>query len=263
MKKLILFFLCGVLSVSVGSQAILLVDNNSSTDIDPTSMAGQYSWITDGTENIFQQWFWYRIGDSGPEASIDTIATPLVSVADVDFDPGDETLNLRYANASLQIDLTMVLSGGTLGSGVSDLGELITITNLGDSALDFHFFQYVDFDLGFDDLDDSVSLVNGNTFIQTDGGSGWISETADAPAAARYEANYYSATLDKLTDLDADVLNMVASAGVGDVTWAFQWDFELAPDDSYIISKDKHLEIPEPATLVLLGLGGLLIRSKK
>jgi hypothetical protein len=64
------------------------------------------------------------------------------------------------------------------------------------------------------------------------------------------------------------VLNDNAGAvGPGDVTWAFQWDFQLAAGDSFIISKDKYLNvtiIPEPSTLgfVALGLAVVLLRKR-
>ena len=258
---LVFYFLC---SPATG-QMVSLTDDNSSVTIDTASDTGQSNWITDGTNNLFQQWFWYRIGDTA-EASIDTIATPFVNVLDINANGDDETLYLRYENTALKVELSISLAGGATGSGVSDLSEVITITNLGDSTMDFHFFQYVDFDLGMYALDDSVTLVNANTFVQTDGGAAWISETADAPAADRYEASTHyvvDPTLTKLNNDVADVLNNNSSAGVGDVTWAFEWDFGLAPDDSFIISKDKHIAIPEPATLGLLGLGVLLLRRKK
>ena len=113
-KKVIAFLLCFIFLyiLCVGSvEAILLVDRNSTADIDPLTLTGVDSWVCDGTDNLFQQWFWYRIGNTGPEASIDTISTPLVNTSDNDFDPGDETLNLRYENNILQLNLTISLMG--------------------------------------------------------------------------------------------------------------------------------------------------------
>jgi len=247
------------------AEAVLLVDNNSTANIDPGSYMGEDDWYCDGTNNLFQQWFWYRIGDTGPEASIDTISAPLVSVVNADFDPGDETLHLRYENNTMRVDVSIELVGGAPGSGVSDLMEGITITNLTGTALDLHFFQYVDFDLAGTISNDKVVLQYPNTFVQTDEVSDmWVSETVVVPTATRYEANIYAATLNALQDGDADNLANIPSAGIGDATWAFQWDVELLPGDSFIISKDKHIDlVPEPITLALLGLGGLILRRKK
>jgi hypothetical protein len=49
--------------------------------------------------------------------------------------------------------------------------------------------------------------------------------------------------------------------GPGAVTWALEWDLQLLPGATAIISKDKFLDVlittvPEPSALALLGLGG-------
>ena len=43
--------------------------------------------------------------------------------------------------------------------------------------------------------------------------------------------------------------------GPGDVTWALQWDFALAPGSTFLISKIKDVQIPEPSAAVLVSLG--------
>src|SRR5215471_5719398 len=70
-----LAFLCLVLQ----ARAIeTLTDNNSVAQIDPNGQAGMFSWTVDGVQNLFQQWFWYRVGTNGPENSIDTISAPAI-----------------------------------------------------------------------------------------------------------------------------------------------------------------------------------------
>src|SRR5690349_15691734 len=62
-------------TASLGEAApVTLSDQNTLVEIDPNSQAGQYTWRVDGTDNLFQRWFWYRIGNFGPEQSIDTIS---------------------------------------------------------------------------------------------------------------------------------------------------------------------------------------------
>jgi len=68
---------CAMLIVAAssaqGSTVVALEDKNSTAQIaldpnlgDPNAVAGQFSWVVDGVEQIYQQWFWYRIGDVGP-----------------------------------------------------------------------------------------------------------------------------------------------------------------------------------------------------
>jgi len=71
-----------------------------------------------------------------------------------------------------------------------------------------------------------------------------------------------------LNDANPDNLNDVASAGPGNVTWALQWDTLLLPNQDFIISKDKHLQvqiIPEPSLFALLGIAfaGFVLRRQR
>jgi len=232
---------------------IALNDLNSSVLIDPNSQAGVFSWFVDGTSQLFQQWFWYRVGSTGPEASIDTISAPAVIVNNSNFNPGDDTAAIRYTNGTLQVDVSYQLNGGSIGSRQSDLGELVKITNLSNASQDVHFFQYSDFDLGGTPAGDVGSFVNPNTADQRDAlGTTYLSETVATPAPNEYQFGTWPNTLGQLNDGSATTLNNTPSA-VGDVTWAFQWDRSLAPGDVLLISKDKRIGVPEPASLFLFG----------
>src|SRR5271165_3106552 len=73
------------------SQAsVTLTDQNSTVLIDPTSQAGVYNWTVDGINNLYQQWFWYRIGSTGGQSSIDTISAPSITLS------GTNGVNLSY-----------------------------------------------------------------------------------------------------------------------------------------------------------------------
>jgi hypothetical protein len=239
-------------------QIIPLVSGNSSALVDTGTQNGMFNWSVEGVNQLFQQWFWYRIGSGAGtfERSIDTISAPAIVT------PAANQLTTTYANAGvgLSVRVDYVLSGGSIGSGTSTLLESLTINNISGTALDLHFFQYSDFDLGGNPGGDTVQLykdITGkyNEADQTKG-STIFQETDVAPGADRGEADFFPATLNSLKDAGPTTLNNNASpVGPGDTTWAFEWDRLLNPGDSLIISKTKYIQVPEPGTLALTGLG--------
>ena len=57
-----------------GILPITLQDGNTTVTIDPNNPAdGVNSWTVNGVNQLLQQWFWYRIGNTGPAYSIDTL----------------------------------------------------------------------------------------------------------------------------------------------------------------------------------------------
>jgi hypothetical protein len=261
-----------MLAVTATTQATLytLTDDNSTALIDDSSSAGMSNWTIDGTNHMFQQWFWYRVGDTA-EASIDTLVLIVGGATDTDFDGDDDTLYLRYGNdqAATQytVEVRFILDGASAGSGLSDIAEQLSITNTGTSPLDFHFFQYSDFDLGGDGAsNDTVQLANANTVQQSD--PDWtVSETVVTPAADAFELDFFAITSAKLNDGVATTLGNAFGAGPvgpGNVTWAFQWDQIIPVGSAFQISKDKNMT-PEPATLFVMLAAGLpmLLRNRR
>lgn len=228
-----------------------LADGNSTMSVDSGSQSGMYNWNIDGTDQIFQQWFWYRVGN-GAEASIDTL--PLVNEALI----SPNILLLTYSDNAISIGVKYVLSGGTAGSGTADVGESISIRNLTSSSKDIHFFQYTDFDLNSTVTDDTVERVNANTMKQTDGSGVVFSEVVATPSANHYQVDLFSEIRDSLNDGTATILNDNPGPVTGDATFAWQWDRVLSGGGSFIISKDKFIgsnPVPEPNSLLLIGSG--------
>jgi hypothetical protein len=256
-------FCVAAVVLPANADIVQLVDKNSSMLIDTGSQDGMSSWLVDRADHMNQQWFWYRVGDTDPEASIDTLHFVQKKVSDTDWDAGNETVVLQYredADARLSkftLELKYVLTGGETGDGYSDIAEIIKIVNTSGTGLAISLFQYCDLDLNGDAKDDSIEITGGNTARQTDDTT-VLSETVVAMMPDAEEAAVFSTTLDKLNDAAASNLSGNTSAGPDDVTWAFQWDFAINPDESVLISKNK-VVVPEPATAGLLAIGGVLL----
>ena len=261
-----------VLAVSFGAaqaraDVLTITDLNSTADIDYHSGAlapnGMTKWEVDGVDHMFQQSFWFRIGSTGPEMSIDDLTLGVHGTTDTNFDLIDETAFFRFTGLGLEIEVTYLLTGGTAGSLTSDVGESIKIKNTSGGGLDVHFFQYTDFDLNGGSGGQTATFISPFAFRQSGNGV-VVTETVATPAPKHHEANLFSTTRDALEDLVATTLNDVDSSGPGDATWAFQWDATIGAGGSFLISKDKHLSaVPEPSSCVLMGIGavGLAIRG--
>jgi hypothetical protein len=242
----------GVISVVSQSpaQVINLTQPNSSAQINLSGPgAGMNQWSVSGQNQLNLQWFYYGLL-SGPQLSIDNIGAPVFS------QPNAYTLNASYGNGSFSVDITYVLQDG--GSGQSDINESISIHNLTGSLLNIHFFQYSDFNLGGVPGGDTLVMDNQNAFQQK--GLTAIAEGIIDPNAGHFEANTTggpTSTLAKLGSTPGLILSDNALAA-GDVTWAYQWDFQIAGFGSQEILKDKLLQItliPEPSMLALLAAG--------
>lgn len=227
---------------------------------------GADRWVVDGVHHLYQQWFWFRIGSGGPEMGLEDLNLLGASSLNTNplFDANDDQATITFGNglnvagSTFVVQVKYSLSGGSAGSQLSDVAEQITVFNQGASAIDLHFFQYSDFDLNGMIGGQTATLVNANTWRQTGGGV-VLNETVVTPVANHYEANTFANTRSALDNGVADDLNDEETA-TGDATWAFQWDTVVAAGGSFLISKDKSLQlIPAPgaALLAALGLGAI------
>jgi hypothetical protein len=239
-----------------------LADGNSAAHIDLSTAAGMDYWAVDGQNQLVKQWFWYRIG-SGLAAPINTL--PLSGVTTT----GGNDVIATYANATFSLSVHYLLTGGSLGSGTADIQESISIHNFTGSALDFHFYQYSDFDLLGTGGD---SVMVGNDFAVQTKGPTQIAEAVNSPSASFHEGALFNSTLNRLNTVLDLQLNNSDNAGPGNVTWALQWDAMIGTgvNSDFDIFKDKLLSItpiPEPSALALIALGlggfGILKRRQK
>ena len=269
--------ICAALLVfgAVGqSQAqITLTDHNSTAIIDPSSQAGMFHWDIQGLNQLNQQWFWFGVG-ANPVASIDTISAPLVTPK------GPNEAIISYANAGFSVSIDYLLTGGSVmppgQHANADIGESIRIVNTTSNALPFHFYQYSYFNL-LNASSDIVQLSANSHGLLNDAsqnsGSAALTETVVTPGANHGEVAPVGATLAKLNGGGPVTLGppfFNGPLGPGAVTWALQWDFNIAAGGTALISKDKYLDIvippvPEPSAFALAGMGllGLAVHKRR
>jgi PEP-CTERM motif len=264
------FSICAVLAAMLGSVAlvplaaeaapVLLEDANSSLVIDTTSpFAGAFDWRVDGLNQLKRQWFWYRIGDFGPEAAIDTLLQGPAGATDTNFDGEDDTYFVRYFGPDFSIDLRYGLTGGLPGSDSGSIATDILVTNTGAGALFFNLFAYSDFDVDGTILGDTVQFTNANAVRQKDGQT--VLEAAYTPPSAHHEGTFSGFTLASLLDGGPTTLSDLPAIGdppIGpsDLTWSLQWIRKIDPGQSMPINIGTTLSVPEPSTLALM-LGGV------
>ena len=236
------------------AQIVTLTHNNSTARINTSGglSSGMTDWSVDGLDPLQLQWFWYRAGAMTSEARIDAISAPIINMTSA------RQSTISYFNGSFGVSVDYLLTGGSAGSGFASINEVISITNASATPLTFSFFQYSDFNLG-GGPGDHVGIGTGlgglfNEAVQTNGPNR-LAESSITPGANRAEAAIFPFTLTRLDDASVTILNNTTSAGPGDATWAFQWDFVIAAGGSVGISKLKDVTIPEPSMLALMGLG--------
>jgi hypothetical protein len=254
--------LLALLSTPAQADVLNLGSGNSAVQID-TGSSGVSQWQVDGTNFLQQQQWWYRVGATGPEKTINQAGLLNAGTSDGDFDGQDETASIRYGTPSgVTYLLKYTLTGGDAGDGTSHLDETMTVKNNGTSSVTLHLYEYTHMqNLSSGAPSDTVSF-DGSSSVEQIG----LSETAAEVVTtkpARHEAALFNQTATELNDGLPTNLDNSNVAGPGDSTWAFQWDFTLAPGKTYFISKGKTLSVsepvPEPSTFALLLIGALAL----
>lgn len=251
---------------------VTLQDGSALVSIDPGGQDLVSGWAVNGVTHLRSQGFWFRVGSTGPEASLDTLAETLRVVSDTDADGQSDTLFLALVDPSqrFSIEARWSLAGSPFApltaGNASDLALQLTLTNLGATPLDISLFQHTDIDLFGSFVDDSAvwSGVGGpNTAWVTDSTGLGVWESVFTPRPSAVEASLFDSALASLNDGAATSLTG-ATAADGDVTVTALWQALLAPGGSLLLSQDQQLRIlpiPEPSLSILLASGLLALAA--
>ena len=240
-----------------------LAESNVEVELNDTGMV---DWKLDGIDHLKRQWFWVRVGDSGPEKLLDgnnfietfsTFPSPAFGSFANYFDPGTR----------LDISVFDMVVGGIPGRQWSDIAQTVRLRNYGAGYLSVHLFQYVDLDLGGTAEGDIARWVTPNVISQHQqvgtgiaGGDHAVVDMSVMGVPSKVMLGSPDELLGMLNDDYATNLTTVPYAGGDDVAWLLQWDIKLDPNGMAILSEDMLMyPAPEPVTMlsVVMGVFGI------
>ncbi|MBE9002502.1 hypothetical protein IQ274_31035 [Nostoc sp. LEGE 12447] len=253
-----------------------LTNGNSTADFDNSLGTGFVSWKIDGVDQIDnsvtagQTATYFRIGDSTEQTLVEEFSPDLF----------EEVLSLSGNKASVKytdfaenftINFDFLLKGDSLGTNRGSLSQTMTVTNISNAPLDFRLFQYNDFNINGTVAPNKVK-IDEDTFTATQTsplGRGIATFVTPTPTAA------IAALVPDLVDFSPLALNNTVGNPVnlsgplvlngGDASFAYQWNFNLAPNQSVVVIQTA-TTIPEPsislATLIAFGFGFLKSRKR-
>jgi hypothetical protein len=271
-KALVLAVFLALASLPGVARAHLMVDGNAQAGIDSWAFTANsaesnlLSWDAGVTNHVYQ--IYGYLGN----------ATSVVRVIPTFFDAvvpiggtGNTAMSQLSLNAAGAAELGLAAGDITLDYDFQifetprELIWDVGVINNSASTLDLVFYAYVDLDL---ETTWGNDVANGgvNGFDVADGFSGFDLFVGASIPADHYAIAAYSglqATLDAMQGVGASNLSDTGSPfGPADFTGALQFDLQIASGGSQGIGVTL---IPEPATLIQLGLGlfGLAVAGRR
>src|SRR5262249_40414114 len=116
--------------------------------------------FNDVVDHMFQEAFWYRVGDTGPERSISALTANSATASGNEIHTSNGAANTDPIRVNVDYKLT------SAGIFFSSVDETVTVTNLGSAPRDVHLFMYTDFDLDGTRSDDTAREIGNAIFTQ-------------------------------------------------------------------------------------------------
>jgi large repetitive protein len=244
-------------SVVHSTAAYTLSARDTSLTVDLVN--GLSDWKIDGANQLNKQWLYYSVG-SGPVYSIDTL--PLITSALV---PAGNSpfASAVYSNSTIKVTTTYTLQSQPIGSGKATLQDAISFQNTSASSQDFHFYQFSNFDLAGNPGSQNIQFLGGNNnlFVQTGPGGMSLSNQITATingqlAVTRVQAGINDGNQFGLGNGNPyPTLDNTSLTASGDVTFAYEWDVNLAAagtTGSSLSLSEIQAVVPEPSSLALV-----------
>ena len=224
---------------------------------DSTPYTGMYSLIVDGMERLYRQWFWYRIGPAGKEASLDSLSLTSVTPPTT---TNPNTLTLKYTlPATFEITVNYVLSYPTGGN--ARLQKNVSIKNITATTLDYHLFEYSDLDISsIAYQNDNVEAVGSKIYQngeQADGsGVTMVHESTLPPQNYDFDNMEIYFFPEFNDDAPTEILSPLTTYNYGDdMQFALQWDLAIPTGQSvsFTINDDLYYTLPVSASKTHIG----------
>ncbi|WP_298436469.1 putative Ig domain-containing protein [Geobacter sp.] len=229
------------------------IDDAAPCDPAAPLSCGLFSWLANGGQEVmYQQWFWYREGESGPEAQIQTL-TPGTPSATAD------SVTLPFVAADFDLSVTWKLADGGAGSGRSTITKTVAVTNRKSTPLTLHLYHYSDFDLDQSSSGaDLAQVVEGVGAVQTKAyGAGTLVQSATLPPSRFDVDNSGFGTFAALNDGDPTPLsNFPGPLPAGDMNFTLQWDLTVPVGGSTTFDIVDRVEPTSTPALSLVHGGG-------
>ena len=219
--------------------------------IDDAESYGFYSLTVDNAERLWKQWFWYRIGPSGKEESLETLSLKSV-VPPSAMSPN--TLSLTYSLTDA-FDITVSYILTYPAGGNARMQKNVTITNTSAIDLDYHLFEYSDFDISdLEPMSDNLEFVGNKVYQNGDqaDGSGVVIVHESTLPPNKYDMDF--SELDLLPGMRDDAPSDLSIPQTTylygyDMQFAQQWDLTIPVNQSisFIINEDLYYTKPVTA----------------